>query len=464
MRVAVGFRRRRAPASIPGGPTVTRDTSAIDSAGSPAAGCRCDSASSMSSPPRVSAVMPCLNEEASIAICIRKAQACFEELGIDGEIVVADNGSTDRSAQIARDLGARVICETRPGYGAALRAGILSARGEVIVIADSDDSYDWGELRNFVSKIDEGHDLVIGNRFAGGIEPGAMPPSHRYLGNPVLSMLGRIAFGVKITDFHCGMRAFTRSAFERMDPRSPGMEFATEMIANAARSGLRLAEIPVRLHRDRRDRPPHLRTMRDGWRHLRYIVSYAPDHLFMGPGALAFVVGIALQAVLATGPLKLPGIYVGIHFLILGGLLSVLGANVLLMGVLAKIAVAIRHPECMSPTTRRLIRRFPLEPTLAAGTLVFLAGFFVDAWILYRWLTHPGLSMESTVHPAGVATNAMVLGANVIFGAFLLYLLTSDAEIEGIERQSRSHSPRAEHAEDRGADVPGRQEDSGLSG
>ena len=234
----------------------------------------------------VSAVMPCLNEEKTLGLCIDKIQRAFDEMGITGEIVVADNGSSDRSVEIAESLGARVVRERRKGYGSALLAGISAARGRIVVMADADDSYDWSVLGDFVRKIEEGHDLVMGNRFKGGIEPGAMPPLHRYFGNPVLSMLARVMYRIPINDFHCGMRAFTRESFDRMKVRTAGMEFATEMVVNASHAGLRIAEIPTRLYPDKRDRPPHLRSFRDGWRHLRFMLTYAPDWLYLVPGGI----------------------------------------------------------------------------------------------------------------------------------------------------------------------------------
>jgi glycosyltransferase involved in cell wall biosynthesis len=274
----------------------------------------------------VSAVIPCLNEEQTLALCIEKAFRGFAELGVHGEVVVSDNGSTDRSVEIARGMGARVINERRKGYGAALLRGISEARGEIIVMADADDSYDWTAIAPFVRKIREGYDLVMGNRFQGGIKDGAMPKLHRYLGNPVLSLIARIAFRTRIGDFHCGMRAFTRSAFERMQLKTTGMEFATEMVANASHQGLRIAEIPVVLYPDKRNRPPHLRSFRDGWRHLRFILTYTPDYLYLVPGALLLLPGLLLEALLARGPVTIDGAYLGIHFLALGSLLT-LGAS-----------------------------------------------------------------------------------------------------------------------------------------
>lgn len=398
--------------------------------------------------PVVSAVMPCLNEAATLAICIRKAQVAMSLLGVPGEVIVADNGSTDGSVEIARSLGVRVVQEPVRGYGSALQAGISAARGRIVVMADCDESYDWGDIGRFVDKIREGFDIVMGNRFSGGIDPGAMPPLHRYLGNPVLSVISRIVFRTRIGDFHCGMRAFTRGAYERMKVRTTGMEFATEMIAGAAHAGLRITEIPIRLHRDKRGRPPHLRSFRDGWRHLKYIVTYAPDHLYLAPGSLALALGLMLQGALATGPIQVQSLYVGIHFLVLGVLLAMLGLNLLLMGTLAKMIVIQQYPEYASPFISILLRRFRLEFGIALGALLFIGGLFTDTLILSRWLAPTTQSMEVTVHPAMVATSAMTLGANIVFGSFLLQLLiggtakpTNSTQAQVNADEARSGSP-----------------------
>jgi glycosyltransferase involved in cell wall biosynthesis len=373
--------------------------------------------------PRISAVMPCLNEERTLPICIAKAQESFRALGVDGEVIVADNGSTDRSAEIARSMGARVVHQPVKGYGAALQAGIEAALGDFIIMGDSDDSYDWAALGQFVEGLEGGCDLVMGNRFAGGIEPGAMPALHRYFGNPVLSFVSRLAFDVPVGDFHCGMRAFTRDAYDRMGVRTTGMEFATEMVAGAARNGLTIGEVPVRLFPDKRGRSPHLRSFRDGWRHLRFIVTYAPDFLYVWPGALLLLVGIALMATLVIGPVQLSGFYIGIHFLLLGGLLGVLGLNVLIMGVVAKIAVGVRFPGYASPFLRQLGTGFRVEHGLVAGAAIFVAGLAVNASILYRWLSAFGMPMDATIHPAFVATIAMIVGVNLGFASFVIRLL-----------------------------------------
>jgi glycosyltransferase involved in cell wall biosynthesis len=371
----------------------------------------------------VSAVIPCLDEARTIGICVQKAQRSFAALGIAGEVVVVDNGSTDDSARIARDLGARVIHESVKGYGVALHAGIEAARGRIIVMGDSDDSYDWSAIAPFIAKIDEGYDLVIGNRFMGGIAPGAMPPLHRYLGNPVLSAITRLAFGVKVGDVHCGMRAFTKEAFARLAMGTSGMEFATEMMASAAYHGLRIAEVPTRLYPDKRDRPPHLRTFRDGWRHLRFILTHAPDYLYIGPGALMLFAGLLLQFLLARGPIDLHGMQLGIHYLALGSMLSLAGFNVINLGVLAKAVMAQRYPALKSRVLELLTGRYTLEFGLIGGASLMVLGFVVDAAILHQHFANPGQSMEATVHLAFVATTVVVLGLNLLFSAFLLAMM-----------------------------------------
>lgn len=371
----------------------------------------------------VSAVMPCLNEEHTVAACIQKARRSFDELGLRGEVVVADNGSSDRSVEIAERLGARVVSESVKGYGAALQAGIKAAHGRIIVIGDADDSYDWSAIAPFVRKIEEGFDLVVGNRFRGGIQPGAMPLLHRYLGNPVLSIIARIAFRMKIGDVHCGMRAFTKVAFERMQTSTPGMEFATEMIANAARQRLRLTEIPTRLYPDKRERPPHLRSFRDGWRHLRFMLTYAPDHLFLAPGVVLLAVGVLLLLLLARGPLDIGGFHLGIHYVALGAMLALVGFNVLNLGVLAKTLMVQRYKGLRSRVVSLVTGRFTLEAGLIAAGCLILAGLGIDGAILARWFADPGQAMDSTVHLAFVATTAVVLGANLAFSSFLLNMI-----------------------------------------
>jgi len=370
--------------------------------------------------------MPCLNEERTLQACIQKALGCFRRLGVEGEVVIADNGSTDRSVEIALAAGARVVHVAERGYGAALRAGIEASTGDFIIMADSDDSYDWSATDPFIAKACEGYDLVMGNRFRGGIEPGAMPLLHRYLGNPVLSTIARIAFQVPIGDFHCGMRGFTRDAYDRMRLQTSGMEFATEMIASAARQSMKIAEVPTKLAVDGRDRPPHLRSFRDGWRHLRFILSYAPDHLYLIPGTLLLALGIMLQAMLATGPIDIAGLYMGIHFLALGGMLTLIGFNLLNMGVIAKVVLCAQHPVLRTGLTQFIIKSFTLEKGLVIGALLTVCGLVVNGSILADWILHHGEPMDKSTHIVFVASQAIALGINIMFSSFLLSLLLQE--------------------------------------
>lgn len=374
----------------------------------------------------VTAVMPCLNEEKTLGLCIEKAQRAFDEMGVAGEVVVADNGSYDGSVEIAHSLGARVVHEPRKGYGAALLAGISAARGRIVIMADADDSYDWAALGDYVRKIEEGYDLVMGNRFKGGIEPGAMPPLHRYLGNPVLSSLARMMYKIPISDFHCGMRAFTREAFERMNVRTAGMEFATEMVVSAAHAGLRITEIPTRLYPDKRDRPPHLRSFRDGWRHLRFILTYAPDWLYLIPGGFLFLLGMAGMTMLASGPAQLGGLSLGIHFLALASLFTLLGANIIGFALLARLINAGRKPIRERSAFGRLLSWFSLERGLVIGGMLAATGLAVDVWLLVKWLASSFGDMAGTVHLAFVATTIMLLGVNAIFASFLFNMLREE--------------------------------------
>jgi glycosyltransferase involved in cell wall biosynthesis len=369
----------------------------------------------------VSAIIPCLNEEPTLAICIRKIQRAFARLGVRGEIVVGDNGSTDRSVEIARAYGARVIWQPIRGYGAAITAAAAAARGRYLIMADADDSYDWSDLEPFLDALRRGADLVVGNRFRGGIEQGAMPPLHRYFGNPMLSFVARLFFNVPLGDFHCGMRAFTRDAFERMRLRTTGMEFATEMIVRGSRANLQIVEVPIRLYPDERNRPPHLRSFRDGWRHLRFILAQAPNYTYLVPAALSLTIGFLGVTLLAGGPLRLGGFFMGPHFLALASMLVLVGFNILALGLLAKVIVCLQMPEARDRTVEWLRKTFRLEFGLIAGSALAAGGLVIDSALLYHWLTVPG-SMDDTVPAAFLATTSVTLGFNIVFVAFLLTL------------------------------------------
>src|SRR5207245_7527261 len=261
----------------------------------------------------VSIVMPCLDEVETLATCIARAREAIEKGGYAAEIIVADNGSSDGSQLIARELGARVVDVQRKGYGSALIGGIDAAQGRFVVMGDADASYDFAAISPLIAELREGYDLVVGNRFLGGIQPGAMPWSHRWVGNPVLTWISRVFFHTPVGDMHCGLRAFRKDAFERMQLRAAGMEFASEMVIKASLKGMRISEVPVVLRPDGRSRPPHLRTWRDGWRHLRFMLLFSPRWLFLYPGLALLVIGLGLSALLVAGALRLGGVRLDIH-------------------------------------------------------------------------------------------------------------------------------------------------------
>lgn len=372
--------------------------------------------------PLVSAIMPCLNEERTIGICIGKAFGAFARRGIMGEVVIGDNGSSDNSVKIAEALGARVVPQPIRGYGAAISTAARAARGKYLVMADADDSYDWSEVNAFVDALEAGADLVMGNRFAGGIESGAMRPLHRYLGNPVLSAIARSLHRAPIHDFHCGMRGFTREAFDRIGARSPGMEFASEMVINAHRAGLNICEVPIKLYPDKRDRPPHLRSFRDGWRHLRLIVAHAPDTIYLLPGMLLLLMGIIGLAVLARGPVVIGVRYFGIHFVALSAMATLIGLSAILLGMLGKVAIAIYHPTANGRIVPWLKRGRPLEWLVGVGGLLTVVGFAADALLAFKWLFVGG-SMLSSVHFVFAITTACIAGVEMVLTGFVLKLL-----------------------------------------
>ncbi|MGN7158911.1 glycosyltransferase family 2 protein [Sphingomonas sp. SAFR-052] len=322
----------------------------------------------------LSIVMPCLNEAETLAVCIKKARAFLDTHGIAGEVIVADNGSTDGSQQIANAMGARIVAIPVRGYGAALAGGIDAARGTFVAMGDADDSYDFGSLLPFVERLRGGADLVMGNRFLGGIAPGAMPLLHRFLGNPLLSLLGRAFFGTPVGDFHCGLRAFRRDRALALGLTSPGMEFASEMVVKASIAGFAIAEVPTTLVPDGRSRPPHLRTWRDGWRHLRFLLLYAPRFLFLYPGLALLFAGLGATAMLATGDVAMGGVAFGVHTMIFATMAALIGAQMVGLAVLARL-FGIRTgmwPE--SRGMRRVRGSFTVERGCIVGALSLLAG------------------------------------------------------------------------------------------
>ena len=371
----------------------------------------------------VSVVIPCLNEANSLAYCVDKAVTAFRNAGLSGDVVVADNGSTDGSVQIAEEHGARVIRVPERGYGAALRAGIAAARGPYIIMGDADDSYDFTDVPRFVEKLREGFDMVMGNRFRGGIKPGAMPRLHKYFGNPGLTALLNTFFHAHIGDSYCGMRGFTRSLYDRLDLRSPGMEFALEMVIKSAQIGARIAEIPIVLWPDKRGHAPHLRSFRDGWRSLRFMLLYAPNWLFLLPGGTLVLAGLFLVFWLLPGPRYItPKIGLDVHTMIFGVIFTLLGAQILSIGAFAKVFSYAERFDRRSISLRRLLKRVTLESGLLLGGALFLTGFAGCAWITWQWAAS-GFGELHEVRQVLFWSMWLFLGLQVIFASFLLSML-----------------------------------------
>jgi len=363
-------------------------------------------------------LMPCLNEAATVAACVDAAQQALRDLGVPGEVLVADNGSTDGSRELAAAHGARVVPVAERGYGAALLAGIEAARGRYVVMGDADLSYDFSEAGRYLDKLREGYDLVMGNRFDGAIEPGAMPSLHRYVGNPVLSGLGRLFFGSPVGDFHSGMRGFRRDGMTGLHLRTTGMEFASEMIVRASLAKLRIGEVPTTLRPDRRGRPPHLRTWRDGWRHLRFLLLYSPRWLFLYPGAILALVGLVASAALLPTP--------RVHTLVYAAMLVIIGFQTIVFAAFTKI-FAIN--EGLLPPDRRLDRVFrvvTLEVGLVLGVIMVAAGIAGSLYALAVWeqtafgaLDASSLAMRIVI----VSSSAIALGVQVILSSFFFSIL-----------------------------------------
>ncbi len=379
----------------------------------------------MATPLELTIVMPCLDEAETLATCVRKARAFLERAGIAGEVVVADNGSRDGSQAIARAEGARVVDVVEKGYGSALRGGIEAAQGRFVIMGDADDSYDFASLDGFVARLRAGDDLVMGNRFKGGIRPGAMPPLHRYLGNPVLTAIGRLFFRSPAGDFHCGLRGFSRDAFARMQLQTTGMEFASEMVVAATLKGMRVSEVPIVLHKDGRSRPPHLRSWRDGWRHLRFMLLYSPDWLFLYPGLALFLAGLALGVRLAAGPWPVGGAVLDIHTLLVSGFFVILGYEIVLFSIFTKL-FAVREGFLPDDRLARAAGAVGLERGVLLGLAATLAGgaLLVDAVLGWQSVRFGGLDPRVTMRQVIPAIVVMVLGLQTVFSSFLFSLFT----------------------------------------
>jgi glycosyltransferase involved in cell wall biosynthesis len=375
--------------------------------------------------PELSIVMPCLNEARTVGTCVTKAFAWLRRHAIGGEVIVADNGSTDGSQAIATGLGARVVRVASKGYGNALRAGIAAARGRFVIIGDADDSYDFRDLDPFLCKLREGYQLVMGNRFRGGIQPGAMPALHRYLGNPILTGVGRLFFRSLCGDFHCGLRGFDRDAIIRLDLDAPGMEFASEMVVKATVSKLRIAEVPTTLAPDGRDRPPHLRSWRDGWRHLRLLLLFSPRWLFLYPGAAIFLLGLAGTSMLFAGDVAVGGIGFAEHSMVMTAAAINIGFEAMLFWAFAKVIAVQRGLLLYDALFERLRRAMPLERGLVLGAGLFLLGLIAVGVALAEWSkTGFGPLAEGRALRLVIASSAtLMLGAQILYASFFLYLL-----------------------------------------
>lgn len=378
-------------------------------------------------------MMPCLNEAESIEHCLRQAKKGLEDAGVNGEIVIADNGSTDGSQDIAREFGARVISVDRKGYGAALSGGFDAARGRYVIMGDADGSYDFGSIGKFVERLRAGDDLVMGNRFAGGVAPGAMPPLNRYLGNPTLSFIGRLFFKSQIGDFHCGLRAFRRDAIRDLDLQSDGMEFASEMVVKATLNEIKISEVPTTLSPDLRTRKPHLRPWRDGWRHLRFLLMFSPRWLFLYPGIALMAIGLATTVALLPGPLKVFGVQFDVHTLVYASALTVIGYQAILFALFARVYSMTAGFLPRRSWIEDLADRWSLEAGLLAGAALVTGGLVLSVIALLIWggTGFDKLDYRDTLRIVIPASTMLMLGVQTILASFFLSIL-------GIERSRAS--------------------------
>lgn len=389
----------------------------------------------------VSVVIPCRNEANSLGICIDKAIAAFATGELRGEVVVADNGSMDGSIGIAEAHGARVVRVPQLGYGAALQAGITASRGRYVVMGDADDSYDFSEVPQFVRKLREGYDLVMGNRFRGGIKPGAMPRLHKYFGNPGLTALLNLFFRAGIGDSYCGMRGFSREIYDRLDVRSTGMEFAPELIIKASQMGARITEIPIILWPDKRGRPPHLRSFRDGWRTLRFFLLYAPNWLFLLPGASLFFFGLGLVFWLLPGPRHLTSrVVLDTHTMVFGVVFTQIGAQIIALGFFAKVFSYAARFDRNPVSLQRLLRRVRLEHGLLLGGGLFLAGLIGSAQVVWHWALNDFGPLEGELREVLFWSMWLFLGVQIFFSSFFLSMLgiSRDTYIGDYDRPNKT--------------------------
>jgi hypothetical protein len=378
----------------------------------------------------VSVVMPCLNEARTVAWCVAKAQTCLARLGVSGEVIVADNGSTDGSQDIARQHGARVVNVQRKGYGSAIQGGIAAAAGKFIIMGDADDSYDFTQLDPFIERLRQGDDLVMGNRFKGGIKPGAMPWLHRYIGNPILTGILNLFFCTPIGDAHCGLRGFRKDAYERLGLTTPGMEFASEMVVKASLHKQKISEVPTTLSPDGRNRPPHLRSFRDGWRHLRFLLLMCPLWLYLIPATLLLGCGLGLMTWLASGPQSVGNVVFDVHAFVLGALATLLGYQALWLFAFAKFHGWRSGLAPENTFLAGIFKHLNLERGLLAGGTLLLGGLALSVWLFsHCWALNLGrVALESTLREALWCFVLMVLGVQTIYGSFFLSMLGMNRE------------------------------------
>lgn len=371
----------------------------------------------------LSIVIPCLNEARTIASCIAKAKSFLASNDVVGEIVVADNCSTDGSPDIASQSGARVVLVPEKGYGAALAGGIAAARGAYVIMGDADESYDFTALDLLLEKLREGYELVMGNRFKGGIKPGAMPFLNKYLGNPVLSALGRLFFKIPVRDFHCGLRGFSREAIMRLNLRTIGMEYASEMIVSAALHGLRITEVPVTLWPDGRGHSSHLAPWRDGWRHLRFLLLYSPRWLYLYPGLAMIIIGLLISALLLPGPMMIAdGVGLDVHTLLVASAGILVGVQSITFGLIAR-SYAFRNGIIpLNGKYEKLFAGVTLEKLLLPAGFLIVAGIVLVLWMAHRWsaVNFGALDYRDVMRILIVAVTCIVAGLQLGFAAFLL--------------------------------------------
>jgi glycosyltransferase involved in cell wall biosynthesis len=373
----------------------------------------------------VSVVLPCLNERETVGTCVSNAIDALQAAGLSGEVIVADNGSTDGSVEIAQSAGARVVYVKQRGYGNALRGGIQTARGSYVVMGDSDNSYDLRHIPRFIERLKNGADLAMGDRFRGGIRKGAMPFLHRYLGNPVLTALGRVFFHSPCHDFHCGLRAFRKESYDRMDIRSTGMEFASEMVVKASLLRMKVSEVPTTLSPDGRNHAPHLRTWHDGWRHLRFLLMYSPRWLFLYPGIASLLLGLAVCLWLLPGPRRIGDVVFDVHTLAYAFGSILVGFQLLAFAVFTKVFAITEGLLPEDPRFDQFFDYVKLETGLAVGALLVLGGIFGSLFALSGWArtSFGPLNSQSMLRIVMPSVFALTLGAQVIFSSFFLSIL-----------------------------------------